>query len=268
MSTEKAVTGKFLVAPTLWAGMARVWNVQSPSDDMQWGLSYLPQDDTYGTPWKWGSRQAGKSLADRMGIIISADAPHPELVVKMIDYQYSDEMIELQNWGIKDVTYTVDADGDHTFSDEILGAEDPVRKAAEYGITSSSACRTGVPFTPLTFEAMTEQIPLEDWWTPADGYYQGQYWIETGKLGPDSISPADLPPVLRINEEQATEMASFTSACGSYAKESALKFITGEQDIHDDAAWEAHISGIKSQVPNYDEVLEMLQEHSDLDSLA
>src|SRR5699024_2209987 len=119
--------------------MPRMWNTQTTIENLKWGLAFLPEHPDYGTPWKWGSRQEGKSLSNATGIIISAETEYPEYVVKMIDYQYSDEMIELLNWGIEGVTYTVDENGDHKFSDEILNAEDPVQAAAEYGIMSSSA---------------------------------------------------------------------------------------------------------------------------------
>jgi hypothetical protein len=267
-ATEKAVKGSNVIQPTLWSGMARMWNTQSTVDGMQWGLAFLPEDDKYGTPWKWGSRQPGKSLNNNMGIIISADTEYPEWVVKMIDYQYSDEMIEMMNWGIKDETYTVDAGGDHSFTDTILKAEDPVQAAANYGIMSSSACRTGIPFTPLTFEAMTEQIPVEPWWNPADGYYEGKYWYESGKIGgEDSVSPFDRPPVLNLTDEQATEKAELTTNCELFAKENGLKFITGELNINDDTAWQQYVDGVKSQVSDFDEKLKMLQDNSDLSSI-
>ena len=33
----------------------------------------------------------------------------------MIDYQYSDEMTTLLNWGVKDMTYTEDENGKKTY---------------------------------------------------------------------------------------------------------------------------------------------------------
>ncbi|MFV0504929.1 MAG: hypothetical protein ACK5LT_13335 [Lachnospirales bacterium] len=263
--TEKAVTGNHLIVPTLWAGMAKMWNTQSTDETQEWGLAYLPENSAYGTPWKWGSRQTGKSLKDSMGVIISSDTEYPEWVVRMIDYQYSDEMIEMMNWGIEGETYTVN-NGDHAFTEGILSAEDPVQAAADYGIMSSSACRTGIPFTPLTFEASTEMIPEEPWWNSDDGFYSGKYWFESGKIGGDeSVSPYDRPPVLVLSDEEATTKAEFTISCETYAKENSLKFITGELDINDDAAWESYKEGVKSQVIDYDGTLLMLQEKSVLD---
>lgn len=203
-----------------------------------------------------------------MGIIISADTKYPEWVVRMIDYQYSEEMVELMNWGIEGETFTVDAEGNHAFTDTIMKAEDPVQAAADFGITSSSACRTGIPFTPITFEAMTEQIPLESWWSPDAGYFDSQYWIESGKIGGvESVSPFDRPPVLTLADNEATAKAELTTNCETYAKENALKFITGEWDVADDAQWDTYIKGVKSQVSDFDGTLSLLLEKSDLSSI-
>lgn len=266
--TEKAVNGNMAIVPTLWSGMPRMWNTQTTVEGMKWGLAYLPKNATYGTPWKWGSKQTGKSLQNTMGTIISADTKYPEWVVRMIDYQYSDEMIELMNWGIEGETYTVDGSGNHTFTDAILSTEDPVQTAANYGIMSSSTCRTGIVFNPLTFEAMTEQIPKEPWWNATDGYYDSQYWIESGRLGgEESVSPFDRPPVLSLSAEESTAKAELATNCELYAKENALKFITGEWDVNNDAKWQEYISGVKSQVSDFDGTLKMLLEKSDLSSI-
>ena len=53
-----------------------------------------------------------------------------------------------------------------------------------------------------------------------------------------------------------------TSSCENYAKEQSFKFITGELDINDDAAWQTYIAGVKSQVSDFDGILETLQSKS------
>ena len=134
---------------------------------MEWGLAYLPENTEYGTAWKWGSRQAAKSLNANMGIYISAETEHPEYAVAMIDYQYSDEMVNLMNWGVEGETYT-ETDETKTFVDDILNDATPATKSAEYGLTSSSVCRTGIPFNPLDFNAMLEvACNPEPWWNAA-----------------------------------------------------------------------------------------------------
>ncbi len=263
MVTDKALNDGMVIIPTLWSGMPRTWNLTKTNPDMEWGLAFLPKDDTYGTPWKWGSRQTGKSLSNSMGIIVSAATKYPEWVVKMIDYQYSDEIVNFLNWGIEGEHYTVDENGQRHFTDMIYATGDPTNVAGQIGIMSSSACRPGIPFIPQSFDAAAELMAKEPWWNPEEGYYVGQYWVESGKIGgEDSVSPFDRPPVLRLTASEATARSEMSSACELYAREQALKFITGELDVNDDAVWENYIKGVKSQVADFDGVLSTLQEKS------
>ena len=232
--------------------------------NMEWGLAYLPENTEYGTAWKWGSRQAAKSLNANMGIYISAETEHPEYAVAMIDYQYSDEMVNLMNWGVEGETYT-ETDGTKTFADDILNDATPATKSAEYGLTSSSVCRTGIPFNPLDFNAMLEvACNPEPWWNAEKGYYEGKYWVESdANGGEDSVSPYDRAPVTYLTAEESSVKAElgYGGTCETRVKELALQFITGENDINDDDAWEDYIDDIKSQTDeDFDEIIETLNE--------
>ena len=94
-----------------------------------------------------------QKIQPRCNLIVVTE--HPEYAVAMIDYQYSDEMVNLMNWGVEGETYT-ETDETKTFVDDILNDATPATKSAEYGLTSSSVCRTGIPFNPLDFNAMLE----------------------------------------------------------------------------------------------------------------
>ena len=264
-STEKASTGYALVCPTLWAGSVASWNSSLPADStIEWGLAYLPTGD-YGTAWKWGSKLGGKSLNTIYGIYFDADVEHPEHLVAMIDYQYSDEMNDLINWGVKGVTYTLDENGNKTFSDEIMSDASPATKSSEAGAAASCVCRTGIPFVAQNFYAQIQVASNpEPWWNAEDGYYTGKYWLESNRLGGvESVSPYDRPAVLTLNSDEATAKSQLQTACETYAKEESLKFITGEYDINSDAAWEAYVNGVKSQSDeDFDATIAMLNANS------
>ena len=266
MCNEKASTGKALICPTLWSGSANSWNTAASADSgIEWGLAYLPTNETYGTAWKWGSKLPGKSLNTNMGIFIGAETENPEYMVAMIDYQYSDEMTTLLNWGVKDMTYTEDEDGKKTYSDEIMNADSPSTKSAEYGMMASAVCRTGIPFTPQNFSALVQvAATTEPWWNAEDGYYEGKYWVESDRLGgEDSVSPYDRSAVVNLDSDQAAAKSQLATACETYAKEEALKFITGEYDVEDDSAWQSYIDGVKSQTDeDFDETIQMLNDNS------
>ena len=260
----KATTNVGAVCPTLWAGSVASWNSAKVDENMEWGLAFLPKNDTYGTPWKWGSRQPAKSLNANMGIYISADTEYPEYVVSMIDYQYSDQMVELMNWGVDGVTYTTQGN-DKVYVDEILNDKTPATKSAEYGLTASSVCRTGIPFNPIDFNAMLDLASLpEPWWSADKGYYEGKYWVESSvNGGEDSVAPYDRPPVVYLSAEEQSSKAQlgYSGTCETRVKELALQFITGEKDINDDSVWESYIKDVKSQTDDdFDGILEMLNE--------
>ena len=265
-ATQKATTGKAIVCPTLWSGSAASWTKAAEADSgIEWGLAFLPKDDTYGTPWKWGSKLPGKSLNPQMGIFIGADVEYPEYLTAMIDYQYSDEMTTLLNWGIEGYTYEVQEDGSKTYVDSIMNNGDPSNDSAAYGLMASAVCRTGIPFTPQNFSAVIQVASTtEPWWNPEDGYYVSKYWIESDRLGgEDSVSPYDRPAVLQISAEQSSQQSQLKSACETYAKEEAVKFITGEYDVNDDAQWQSYVDGVKSQSDeDFDEVIQMLNDNS------
>ncbi len=262
----KATTNVGGICPTLWAGSVASWNNAATDETMEWGLAYLPENEDYGTAWKWGSRQGGKSLNANAGIYISASTENPEYVVAMIDYQYSDQMIELMNWGIEDTTYTTDGTT-NTFISEIMDDATPATKVAEYGIMSSSVCRTGIVFNPLDFNAMLAvSSTAEPWWSESQGYYEGKYWVESSvNGGEDSVSPYDRPPVTYLTAEEQSSKAQlgYSGTCETRVKELAYQFIVGEKDINDDAQWEAYIKDVKSQTDDdFDSILQTLNENT------
>ena len=72
-----------------------------------------------------------------------------------------------------------------------------------------------------------------------------------------------LPTAERILFPHTTEhrLLGYDGTCETRAKELALQFITGENDINDDDAWEDYIDDIKSQTDeDFDEILETLNE--------
>lgn len=264
LAQTKATTNVGAICPTLWSGSASSWNKAKMDDNMEWGLAFLPEKDGYGTPWKWGSRQAAKSLNAGMGIYVSADTEYPEYVVAMLDFQYSDEMVNLINWGVEGETYNLEGDK-KVYIDDIIADENPAIKSAEYGLSASCVCRSGIPFNPIDFNSLLDVSSLsEPWWNAEKGYYEGKYWVETSvNGGEESVAPYDRPPVAYLSAEEQAEKAqlSYGGTCETRVKELAFQFIIGDKDINDDAAWDAYVKDVKSQTDgDFDEILQMLND--------
>lgn len=266
----KASNGDLLVVPTMWAGSVAAWNTAAVNDSIEWGLAYLPSHSDYGTAWKWGSKLTGKNLGTTltMGIIISGYTEYPEWIVRLVDYQYSEDIYKMLNWGVEGEDFITLEDGTRTYVDALVNHENPSQALADLGIMASSGSRTGIPFVPQIFSTILSYSATEPWWNAQDGYYDGKYWIETAAVGgPDSVSPYDRAPIVDLTEEESTFKATLSSACEAYAKVEAMRFITGELDATDDAAWANYVAGVKSQVSGFDEFFQLMNEKSDLDSL-
>ena len=267
----KAENGSVLLTPTLWAGYPQIWNAAA-EEGIEWGLAYLPTNEEYGTAWKWGSKLTGKNLGTTrtMGIIISAATEYPEWVVSLVDYQYSEDIYLMLNWGEEGIDYYVDEEGMRQYTDKYMAlpANERAQALADEGIMSSASARTGIPFVPQIFSTIAAYSASEPWWSAEKGYYEGHYWYESAKIGgPDSVSPYDRAPILNLSEADSKAKSEMTTACEKYAKTEVLKFIQGEYDIDDDAAWESYVAGVKSQWSDFDELFERMNEASDLDSL-
>lgn len=269
-SDAKCANGNLLIVPTMWAGSVATWNASKVNEDMEWGLAYLPSHKDYGTAWKWGSKLTGKNLGTTltMGIIINAETEYPEWVVRLVDYQYSEDIYKMLNWGVEGEDFITLEDGTRTYVDELKNADNPGQALADRGIMASGGARTGIPFVPQIFSTILSYSAEEPWWSTEQGYYMGKYWIETAvNGGVDSISPYDRAPIVDLTEEESTFKATLSSACESYAKVEANKFITGELDPNNDEQWAAYVAGVKSQVSGFDEFFQLMNEKSNLESL-
>ena len=78
--------------------------------------------------------------------------------------------------------------------------------------------------------------------------------------------PYDRAPVTYLTAEESSAEAElgYGGTCETRVKELALQFITGENDINDDDAWEDYIDDIKSQTDeDFDEIIETLNKKTD-----
>lgn len=259
----KAANNNAYVIPTLWAGYTSYYNDGTSIEGLEWGNAYLPSNPEYGKAWKWGSKQTGYSLDDSYGIIINANTEYPEWCVKLIDYQYSDEMVDLVNWGIEDQHWERGEDGRRHYTTTITDSRDPRQTATEIGIQTPALVRQGVVFMPQDYSAMIELELPSPWWGEKEGYYEGVFYAEgSNQGGPESVSPQSRPPVVRLNADELTVKSELEhgGAVELYAREMGVLFITGAMDVNDDQVWTDYIAGVKSQTMDFDGFIETINE--------
>ncbi len=269
MATAKALNGKILTIPTLWAGSVSGWNASNEKSDpsMEWGLAYLPSKDGKMVSWKWGSKLPGYTLSKNFGIMINKNAKNIDWIVKMIDYQYSDELIDAMNWGVKGDTYDI-VNGKKDYTEKVYSQEKPSLYLGQYGSTSLAYARCGIVFAPQVFEPIPYTSDKEPWWDPSEktsdnpsGYVEGQYWINSDKYGgEDSVSPFDRAPFYTLDADESQKRASAITAYETISKEWAANFIAGVKDPSNDSDWNDYLNALKSAGVDMEGTIKMLNE--------
>lgn len=251
---QKMANGKTFMMPLTWYGNADELN-KLGSNGMEWGGALLPNNPKYGKAWKGWSADPGKLILDNNGVLISAKTQNPELLVKMIDYQYSDEMVELLNWGIEGVTYEV-KDGKKQFLPDIANDSIPAKKLEPFGVSSSGSNRSGIVFTPQDFESdIAKYKPMPFY---ADGQYiSGKSKELTNKYGGnESVAPNDRAPKVTLNKEQAATQSQIMTPIETYVNEMVIKFVTGGRSFDE---WDKYLADI-NKMGDYKIVLKMMND--------
>ena len=259
----KAVTGKVLTFPTVWAGRVADWNrsAKEIGEGISWGLAYLPSKDGEMVSWKYGSRMPGYTLSKGYGIMINANTAYPEWIVKMIDYQYSEEMIDMMNWGVEGETYEVKEDGSKDYTELVYSQDNPELYMAQYGSTSIAYRRCGIVFAPQVFEPLSYLMDKDPWWDESDGYTTGQYWVMTDKYGgEDSVAPTDRAPYYTLSAEESQMRANALTAYETLSKEWGHYFIVGQKDPANDADWQAYLNTLSTSGVDMDGIVQILNE--------
>lgn len=248
IAMSKMMTGKYFIVPNTFSGF-RDTNNKSTEYPQQWGFAKRPLNFHGETGWKPGSNKAGLHIDTSIGgAVISSKAPNQDLLVKLLDYQYSPEMIDLMNWGVEGETYTHD-NGEYKFTDAILAEGSTM--LTDYGINSSGSVRSGITWVPqdhYTGDVLGRASPA---------YENGQYiddfmYTFTARVeGDESVMPDDYRPPGALSKEEQDQESSIMSAIITHRDAEALKFITGKRSFD---TWDAFIDEMK-KLGDYEKVL-------------
>ena len=210
-------------------------------------------DEVGTTPWYTSDQKKGSTIDKFYKIVINAETKYPATMVKMVDYQYSDKMINLLNWGIEGTTYKV-VDGKNVFIDDIMNAPSRLDKLAEYGINASNSVRSGIQFAPQDRDVSAACYPAVPSYLDGNFSQNLSCWAYYDKI--DSLNMAKKrptePPIVFNSEENEKKAAEMTPV-QTYVNESIDKFITGELSFD---KWDEYLKEIKS-MGDYESVLKI-----------
>jgi putative aldouronate transport system substrate-binding protein len=185
-----------------------------------------------------GFDDAGTSRVSKGGAAIACSCPDMELACRILDYLYSDDGIILANYGVEDVTFVYNDDGEPVLTDLVTNNPDMDFTLALIKYTSStpaSICINSRNYLGYT-DAQVNAIDL---------------WLRntTSTQAPGAVWTVDAQ----------TEYDSISSDLGSYVSTACLQFITGDKSMDE---WDSFIDTVESNF-DIDRMTELYQEAVD-----
>ncbi|MFD0960936.1 extracellular solute-binding protein [Paenibacillus chungangensis] len=152
-------------------------------------------------------------------IAVNANSPYIEELIKLIDMQYSEEIIELTNWGIEGETF-VRVNGERKYVSTLRTRLNPVGTITpkELGVDG----RTGV-------------------WTPYDQDAEyarrwGAIGLESQRLYNDNVSDIGFfaGPTIAFKQDEMIEITKTMTPIENFASLKLIQFVTGELGMEKD----------------------------------
>ncbi len=168
-----------------------------------------------------------------------------EQAMALLNYGYTEEGALIYNWGIEGTTYTVDADGKKTYTDVILKNETIPASDGQYIFK--------LHFGPKLAEADVQCNP------GTIGDPKALYWREL--YSDDPTVSSDCILFASLTAQQSLDRAEYMVDIETFMNENTLKFLLGEKDINDDAAWDEYMSTMQSL--GIEEAIAITQEAQD-----
>lgn len=251
---RKALNGDNLMWLTQWFTTPAEYT-RTANDGKIFAVSLYPDNPKYGKAWQevvngntpdlgWGAYG------------ISSKVKNPEELIKFIDYQYSDEMIQLITWGIEGTTYTIGEDGVPTFVDSLKTAKDPWLEGDKYGMRASrnhnpglqmvSDARAFVDFAATdytVFNGKYEEVPIE----------KAQFLTSLPMPENDYVPSWLSEPSIQLTGDESQRVSEIMNPIKTFVTEEQAKFVAGKNSFDH---WQAFIDKVQ-KMGNIDEALKI-----------
>ncbi|MBU5348020.1 ABC transporter substrate-binding protein [Paenibacillus lautus] len=251
---RKALNGDNLMWLTQWFTTPAEYT-RTAGDGKIFAVSLYPDNPKYGKAWQevvngntpdlgWGAYG------------ISSKVKNPEELIKFIDYQYSDEMIQLITWGIEGTTYTIGEDGVPTFVDSLKTAKDPWLEGDKYGMRASrnhnpglqmvSDARAFVDFAAIdytVFNGKYEEVPIE----------KAEFLTSLPMPENDYVPSWLSEPSIQLTSSESQRISEIMNPIKTFVTEEQAKFVAGKNSFDN---WQAFIDKVQ-KMGNIDEALKI-----------
>lgn len=179
---------------------------------------------------KYGGASYDYATTSASHASITADCEYPEVAAAFLNFCYSQAGHYAINFGTEGVSYTMNADGSTTYTDEVMNNPDGLAVAAamaKYGRGNMSGAFVQDPSYIFGYYATQQQ---------KDALYM---WND----GTDSQST--LIPPITMTKDESDEYGKLNGDVNTAVKEFQGKWFTMEGDI--DAQWDAYIEQLTNQ---------------------
>jgi len=213
----------------------------------QWAIARSPKNQFGEISWEYKTQSGGKFIDYNTGmIVINSDFEYPELLVQILDHQYSEEHMMFATYGIEGVTYNYDADGNPAYTDEVINFEGGILYGlSKYGILSGYYCRSGIILYPQYMGSFPAAKTTRAW--DGENYvddpsFDGSHF--SSEFPTEAWDPGSQPdsPSLSFTSEENEIRSAIRTPLGTYISEAITKFVTGKLSVAND--WDAFIAGL------------------------
>ncbi|GIN71505.1 hypothetical protein J14TS2_19800 [Bacillus sp. J14TS2] len=228
---------------------------RTADDGKIFAVTLYPDNPKYGTAWQNATNGNTPDLGWG-AYVISSQVENPEDIIKFVDLQYDPEVIRLLTWGIEGTTYTLDSEGNPTFTDEFRDAGDPWAVGDKYGIRASKKYRPGLQISSDS-KAFVDFAATD--YTYFDGKYEetpiekSPYLTNLPMPDNDYVPPFYDEPAIQLTQSENQEVSEIMNAITTYVEEQEARFVNGDQSFGN---WEEFITKVK-KMGDIDRVLEI-----------
>ncbi|MBQ9269014.1 MAG: extracellular solute-binding protein [Oscillospiraceae bacterium] len=164
-------------------------------------------------------------MKDNDNWAFSADCEDIDPLLDLVEYLFSDDAYLLTNYGVEDVTYTLDSEGKPHYTDLIINNPDGLSYFFASYVYATNAASSFFPFLndmSRTFFDFTDN--------------QWQVYVDLRTL---SDCAWNYPDYAVMTTDETAEYASIESDLSTYLDSKILEFITGSADV--DEEWDSFV---------------------------
>lgn len=168
-------------------------------------------------------------------VAVNASSEYIDEIMAFLDYQYSDEIIDLVNWGVEGETYEV-VDGEKEW---LIDADE----RSELGVDG----RSGM-WVPLDQDCSDKGLDERD-----------QEIVQAANEKAAEFAYYEPKKTLSFSMEEQDRISEVMTPINTYCEEQYMNFITGKLNMEED--WDEYVQTVTDM--GYEEILQMYQEKYD-----